>query len=234
MDLKEEAILGDAIDDHWYYQSKALALSSCLAQPQGNRVLDVGAGSGFFSRWLLQRGLAEEAICVDTGYAADRDEAVAGRPLRFRRAIETSDANTVLMMDVLEHVEDDAGLLSGYLQKAPAQARVIITVPAFQFLWSPHDVFLEHFRRYTLRTLADTLERAGAVPIRMHYYYGTVFPLVALLRLVKRGREADSSDLRREQPLVNAILRSICALETRLMTANRLAGLTAFCICRRK
>src|SRR3546814_13128694 len=80
-------------------------------------------------------------------------------------------------MDVLEHVEDDAGLLRTYLDKAPPQAQAVITVPAFQFLWSHHDVFLEHHRRYTLKTLSRVVERAGAVPLRMHYYYGTIFPL---------------------------------------------------------
>src|SRR3546814_19735603 len=71
-------------------------------------------------------------------------------------------------MDVLEHVEDDAGLLRTYLDKAPPQAQAVITVPAFQFLWSHHDVFLEHHRRYTLKTLSRVVERAGAVPLRMH------------------------------------------------------------------
>lgn len=234
MDLKEETVLGKDIDTHWYYLSKALALSSCLPHGGSNKILDVGAGSGFFSRWLMAHGLAAEATCVDTGYVSDRDEEINGRPLRFRRAIDASDANVVLLMDVLEHVEDDAGLLSSYLNKAEPQARAIITVPAFQFLWSPHDVFLEHFRRYTLKTLSDTLAKAGAEPIRMHYYYGAIFPLVVLLRLLNRNRTAGSSDLRREPRLVNSALRALCALERPVMKANRLAGLTAFCICRRK
>ena len=235
MDLKEEAILGEDIDSHWYYVSKALALADCLAKPAGNKVLDVGAGSGFFSRWLLSHGLADEATCVDTAYASERDEVVAGKPLRFRREVAASDASLVLLMDVLEHVEDDAGLLAGSLGKVPPQAQAIITVPAFQFLWSPHDVFLGHYRRYTLTSLADTLRRAGAVPVRMHYYYGAIFPLVVLLRLLKRStRRASSSDLRREPRLVNAALRAVCALERQIMAANRLAGLSVFCVCRPK
>src|SRR3546814_4188597 len=90
--------------------------------------------SGFFSRWLLSHGLADEATCVDTGYASDCDEEIDAKPLRFRREIATSDADLLLLMDVLEHVEDDAGLLRTYLDKAPPQAQAVITVPAFQFL----------------------------------------------------------------------------------------------------
>src|SRR3546814_3881072 len=143
MDLNEESMLGGDIDSHWYYRSKARALSSCLPRSTGNKVLDVGAGSGFFSRWLLSHGLADEATCVDTGYASDCDEEIDAKPLRFRREIATSDADLLLLMDVLEHVEDDAGLLRTYLDKAPPQAQAAITVPAFQFLWSHHDVFLD-------------------------------------------------------------------------------------------
>src|SRR3546814_10088806 len=61
MDLKEESILGGDIDSHWCSLSKARALSSCLPRSTGNTDLDVRAGSGFFSRWLLSHGMADEA-----------------------------------------------------------------------------------------------------------------------------------------------------------------------------
>src|SRR3546814_20341088 len=134
-------------------------------------------------------------------------------------------------MDVLEHVEDDAGLLRTYLDKAPPQAQAVITVPAFQFLWSHHDVFLEHHRRYTLKTLSRVVERAGAVPLRMHYYYGTIFPLVAALRVLRHKRRADGSDLRRQPPPVNAARPANCGLERRVMGADLRAGLCVFSVC---
>src|SRR3546814_19014004 len=96
MDLKEESILGGDIDSHWYYLSKARALSSCLPRSTGNKVLDVGAGPGFFSRWLLSHGLADEAHCVDTGYASDCDEEIDDTPLRFIRAYSISDHTYLL------------------------------------------------------------------------------------------------------------------------------------------
>jgi hypothetical protein len=54
-------------------------------------------------------------------------------------------------MDVIEHVEDDVGLVREYANKVAPGTRFITTVPAFMWLWSGHDVFLEYFRRYTLR-----------------------------------------------------------------------------------
>src|SRR3546814_18077966 len=89
MDLKEESILGGDIDSHWYYLSKARALSSCLPRSTGNTVLDVGAGSGLFSRSLLSHGPADEAPCVDSGYASDCDAEIDAKPLRFRRALDS-------------------------------------------------------------------------------------------------------------------------------------------------
>src|SRR3546814_13077133 len=83
-------------------------------------------------------------------------------------------------------------------------------------------------------TLSRVVERAGAVPLRMHYYYGTIFPLVVALRLLRPKRRADGSDLRREPPPVNAALLAICGLARRVMAANRLAGLSVFRLAARR
>lgn len=234
MDIKEEGLFGS--DDqarHWYYRAKLAALRSVLAGggPPGP-LLDVGAGSGFFSRALLQEGLATEATCVDPAYAADRDEEVGGKPLRFRRVAPPGAreaARTVLMMDVLEHVADDAALAREYA--AACGARVIATVPAFMWLWSDHDEFLGHYRRYTLQRLESVLETAGLRVEVGCYCYAAVLPAVAALRLARRlpgrSRAALRSDMRVAKPIPNSLLLAACSAETRLMRLNRLGGLTA-------
>ncbi|MEJ0047980.1 MAG: class I SAM-dependent methyltransferase [Rhodospirillales bacterium] len=65
-------------------------------------MLDVGAGVGFFSRRLLDQG-AREAVCVDPAYEHEHDEVHAGRPIRFVHGVNSTAADTVLLMDVLEH-----------------------------------------------------------------------------------------------------------------------------------
>src|SRR5204863_5841468 len=85
MDLKEEDILGAEIGRHWYYRSKAAALRRMVGRLHPKRLLDVGAGSGFFSRHLLAETAAQSALCVDIGYPADRDDSVAGKPVLYRR-----------------------------------------------------------------------------------------------------------------------------------------------------
>ncbi len=229
MDLKEEQVLGEAIHQHWYYLAKARLLAASVGQV--GTVLDVGAGSGFFSRWLLRNGHAQKAICVDPFYEAERDEEEAGKPIQFRRSIAACEADLLLMMDVLEHVDDDRALLGQYLPQLRPGGRCFITVPAFQFLWSAHDEFLEHKRRYTLAQAERLAHAAGAEAVRGHYYYGAVFPIAAGVRLLRRGRPAEGSDLQKHSPPVNAILSGMCGIEQLVMRWNRLAGLSVALTC---
>ncbi len=232
MDLKETDILGSSIERHWYYRSKAAATRRLLGDARIGKILDVGAGSGFFSHHLLTHTPASEAWCVDISYAADSDATTAGKPVHYRRSIESVDADLVLLMDVLEHVDDDVGLLKAYVDKVPSGSRFLITVPAFQFLWSGHDDFLEHKRRYTLARLETVAKDAGLTVKQGAYYFGLVFPIAATLRLLSKGAQASPprSQLKRHHPVVNTLLKTLCSIELPFMGANRLAGLTVFCL----
>ena len=112
---------------------------------------------------------------------------VAGKPVLYRRDTGPTDCDLVLMMDVLEHVDDDRGLLRHYAAKVPSGAHFLVTVPAFAFLWSGHDVFLEHKRRYRLGEIEAAMRDAGLQVVRGSYYFGLVFPLAAAVRLVERN-----------------------------------------------
>ncbi len=234
MDLKEEALLGDGTARHWYYRAKLAALTDALAGLPPGIVLDVGAGSGFFARSLLERGAATQAVCVDPGYAADHDETVATRPLAFRRELPAAAADAVLMMDVLEHVADDGALLRSAAGRLAPGGRIVVTVPAFQWLWSGHDVFLGHYRRYTLGRLERLLRDAGLRVEFAHYLYGAVLPMVAIHRLGRRlatlnagaGASPARSDMRPFSPASNALLGAACAAERPFARRNRLGGLT--------
>jgi 2-polyprenyl-3-methyl-5-hydroxy-6-metoxy-1,4-benzoquinol methylase len=194
------------------------------------RILDVGAGSGFFSHHLLTHTDAHEAWCVDISYPADSSATSAGKPVHYRRGIDSIDADLVLLMDVLEHVDDDLGLLKSYVDKVPSGSRFLMTVPAFQFLWSGHDDFLEHKRRYTLAQFETLAGDAGLTVQRGAYYFGAVFPIAAALRLMPQGSPTaqPQSQLKLHHPWVNSVLKTLCRLELPLMGRNRLAGLSVF------
>lgn len=231
MDLKETAALRSA-DGHWYYVSKARMVEAHLAG-RDLSILDVGAGAGWFSRYLLTSGVAGRAVCVDPGYSDEHDEDIAGRPLSFRRHVDSVDADVVLLMDVLEHVDDDVGLLASYVKMARPGTRFMITVPAFRFLWSAHDDYLEHRRRYTIGQLSETVRAAGLTELASHYYFASIFPAAAVVRLLRRGASADRSDMRQAPPWLNAALTRVLSAERTWMRANRLAGLSVVCLCRK-
>lgn len=234
MDLKEEKVLGEFVGQHWYYRSKAAALLRLAGPLQARRILDVGAGAGFFSRHLLASTKAHEAMCVDPYYQEEWDELIAGKQLQFRRGCDESDADLLLMMDVLEHVEDDLGLLNSYVDKIPAGAHVLVTVPAFRFLWSSHDKYLGHYRRYTLKQVVELLENAGLKLDRKCYFYGLIFPLAATVRILNSLRhnrdDVPHSDLKKYNAFINGILSLACWLELPWFRYNRWAGLSVFCL----
>lgn len=84
MDLKETDILGPDIGQHWYYRSKARAMLHMLKGTSAKTLLDVGAGSGFFSHHLLSHTETARAWCVDISYPADSDASTAGTVIRKR------------------------------------------------------------------------------------------------------------------------------------------------------
>ena len=204
------------------------------AQPAGE-VLDVGAGSGFFSRLLLDRTQATGAVCVDPNYPRAHEEVQNGKPIRFVQSIGQFGGKLVLLMDVLEHVQDDLALLSDYVAKAAPGTCFLITVPAHQWLWSGHDVFLEHYRRYTLKQLTRVVAGAGLSLEKGAYFYGAVLPIAAALRLGTRALrlEKPGSQMHRHSKLVNRLLLTLTQAELPFLGRNKLSGLTVFALARK-
>jgi hypothetical protein len=235
--LQQLTALGEGVAQHWYYRSKSAALLKLVAPLQPQKILDVGAGSGFFSKYLLGHTQAKSAWCIDPYYPEEWDDSHASKPIHYRHECNGTGADLVLMMDVLEHVEDDLGLLNDYVAKVPVGTHFLVTVPAFQYLWSGHDVFLGHYRRYTLPEVSDLMERAGLVVEQRAYYFWPDFPSVVAVRLAGRllGRSTSESqsDLKLHSRLTNGLLALICRAELPFFRFNRLAGLSVFCLARK-
>lgn len=239
MDLKEEDILGEKIHEHWYYVSKGRAMRKFLGDMKVPEVLDVGAGSGIFSRQLIDEGLCDSAVCVDSNYSEEKTEDYNGKQIRFVKTNEKSSQKLILMMDVLEHVPDDLTFLEEYVDSMEAGGYVFITVPAFQFLWSGHDVFLEHYRRYTIGMVETVVKKAGMIPVKSRYFFGSLFPFVAAIRLIKkalldRGALKAHSELKPYPHWLNNALITVHDIERRTFFGfNKLFGLSVFCLCRK-
>ena len=240
MDVKEELILGDKALTHWYYIAKGRALVAMLKSIKVPEIVDVGAGSGVFSKILVEAGICRSAICVDPAYPDEREELYLGRSIHFVRSIDAVTQSLILIMDVLEHVDDDVGLIRQYAEYMPCGGKILVTVPAFDFLWSGHDVFLEHRRRYTLLTIEKRLQMANLKVLRSQYFFGTLFPIVTFVRTVIRwqlesGSSKAESMLKNYPPLLNKILTYIHDFERLfLFPFNRFAGLSIFCLAEKR
>ncbi|MDA0998024.1 MAG: methyltransferase domain-containing protein [Proteobacteria bacterium] len=238
MDLKEADIPGIDVDRHWYYISKARTMVALLGSIPVESVLDIGAGSGYFTRYLVERGLAKTGICLDNRYAAEG--VLDGSPaIQTVRSIDSITQDLVLMMDVIEHTDDDVAFLSSYAEMMPEKCRLLITVPAFLLLWSGHDEFLEHRRRYTMSTIETAVRASGLSVIKSRYFFGLLFPIAAALRIfgniVKTiGLVEPRSAMRPAGVLSNDLLIGLHDMERRfILPCNRLAGLSVFCLAER-
>ena len=237
MDLKESQILGEDINTHWYYVSKFQALKKIITNVPVTKLLDVGAGSAFFSKSLLEVKDVRESCCVDISYENEYEDNVDGKKIQYVKSIHSYDASLVLMMDVIEHVENDVDLLKEYINKVPSGCYFLISVPAFQWLWSGHDEFLDHKRRYSLQQLEQTVNQSGLQILNSQYFYAGVFPLVVMLRLLEKLRpnRLKQSQLKRHSAFVNSFLLKLSNFESStLVGKNKLFGLTVFCLAKKE
>jgi len=139
--------------------------------------------------------------------------------------------------DVLEHIEDEDSFLKELRRVLQPGGRIFLSVPAYRFLWSDHDVSLHHFRRYERQGLVDVLTRNGFEIVRVTYAMATIFPLVAGFRLLSklRPRKGDAKTSYVETPdLPNRILTRLLSSEGAwLKRADLPFGTSLFALARR-
>jgi len=233
LDLRECGPVEPA--EHWYYKSKSRYIFSTnqITSMNPSRILDVGAGSAFFLKEAKKIFPNARYIAIDPNFEKDQIGIIDG--IEYTKSYSSKDADLILMIDVLEHIDDDHGFLSNYVAEAPLGSIFLISVPAFQFLWSPHDVFLGHHRRYTLQSLKKLIEASGLVCLEERYLFGPILPIVYLVRRIKgfKKSEAKSSDMKKPSVIENFILTQILK-STHWPNKNRIAGTSAFIVATKK
>lgn len=150
------------------------------------RVLDVGAGDGWFAQRLLPHLSPDATItCVDPAYAHIEPPAAPPR-ISFRVSRPDERFDLLLLLDVLEHIDEDASFLPLVVQQnASPNARVLLSTPAWSLLTSAHDEPLGHYRRYSPRQLVELARRSGLRPI----HRGELFTSLLLARAAAVARE---------------------------------------------
>jgi SAM-dependent methyltransferase len=213
---------------HWWYAARRQIVLDLLRRglgtPDGTlRLLDIGCGAGGLLPYLAQFG-AVTGVDPSPGAVAHAARHGAGDvhvgTLPDGLPFGPQDRfDVITLLDVVEHVAEDVQSLSVVNDLLEPDGTLVITVPAFPFLWSGHDVVNEHKRRYTRATLRDRLERAGFQVTLLSYYNAALFPPIAALRMTRRlvrGTEA-RADVGAVPAPVNAVLRTVFAAERHVL-----------------
>ena len=166
MDRDYELQTHQAEDRHWWYRGRRTVLSgaiAALALPANARILDAGCGSGRNMVDLARFGAVTGIELADASIALARErgagEVVGGSVLEMPFADDSFDF--AVSLDVIEHLDDDLGALRELRRTIAPGGKLLITVPAYQWLWSGHDEINHHHRRYTRRSLQHVAEQAG-------------------------------------------------------------------------
>jgi SAM-dependent methyltransferase len=190
MNIDEYAKMRQAEDQYWWFVSRrrlALALLDRYA-PQAADVLDVGSGTGALLTELQEskRAAGLDFSPLAIGFCRERGltNLLVGNAERlpFRRA----SFDAVVSLDTLEHVPDHESAVAGIARSLRPGGVLVLNVPAFRWLWGPHDVALMHHRRYTKRQVRDLLSSHGLKLEKLSYSVFLLFPFVVLLRFLDK------------------------------------------------
>ncbi|MDE0878261.1 MAG: class I SAM-dependent methyltransferase [Sphingomonas bacterium] len=209
---------------HWWYRARRDILADYLTRygglPSDARILEIGCGTGHNLPMLARFG-SVEAIEIDPAartIASERlGRPVGDAPLPQLPGIERGAYDLVAVLDVVEHIEDDVAALGAMKSLLKPGGKILIAVPAHQWLWSAHDVVNHHHRRYSKATLRKAIVDAGLKPSKLSYFNSLLFPLAAAARIAGRmtGRD-DSDDSPPAKPL-NTLFEKVFGLERYLV-----------------
>lgn len=221
----------------------------------GSVFLDIGCGDAFLSKHFAVQYPANRFIAVDRAFNREtmKTYGIAPRPsnLSFLRELseidpETTPVDTVLLLDLLEHVENDVRFLqelvsSPFIAEA---ATFIITVPAFESLFCAQDRFLGHFRRYNIHQLRRAAVTAGLVVCDLGYFFASLLVLRRIeVFLEKRSltsiKEGTGLTRWKGSPGLTRILKQLLFYDASVgrflnKCGIRIPGLSCYLICRKR
>ena len=211
-------------------------------------ILDVGSGDAFVLSYLCSHKIGDLYIAVDTAYSKNIIESLTltnNCSINYVQELPESispRSNCVLLLDVLEHCENDSEILNQLHNEALTQSPIFfITVPAFQCLFSKHDKLLGHYRRYNTKTIRQLCKRSGYDIVSSGYFFTSLFLIRAIqLVLEKFGmrKPLKTVDNWNGSPIITRLLSFFLWIDFITgrflsMIGIQLPGLSTYCICRR-
>ncbi len=209
---------------HWWYRARRKILSSLISRniilPADARILEIGCGTGHNLSMLAKFGHVD-AIEIDPAaraIAADRlGRSVGDAPLPMLAGIGEGQYDLIALLDVLEHIDDDHAALIGIKRLLRPGGRLLITVPAHQWMWSAHDIANHHFRRYSKGQLQRVIDAAGFKHSLLSSFNSLLFPLAVISRFAGRMLGKEGSDDALPSATINRLFEAVFGLEAHLV-----------------
>ncbi|HEX4364443.1 MAG TPA: methyltransferase domain-containing protein [Solirubrobacteraceae bacterium] len=228
-------------DSHWWYRGRRRVIRAALdglQLPAACAILDVGCGSGRMLDELRGYGIASGLDVSPLAVAAAQARGHVVH-LGEAAALPFDDASFDLLtcFDVLEHTLDDRGTLRELARVCRPGGTLLVTVPAYESLWSRHDDANHHRRRYTASRLRTAAAEAG-LAVELDTYFNSLLlaPAALVLKLQRlRGATSERSNLELTPAYLNGVLELPMRLEARALRAGMRmpAGLSLLAVLRR-
>ena len=209
---------------HWWYRARRDVLADYLTRyanlPKDARILEIGCGTGHNLPMLGRFGEVDAIEIDDTarGFASERlGKPVGSSPLPELTGVDCGAYDLIAVLDVVEHVEDDVAALKAMAKCLKPGGKILITVPAHQWMWSAHDVVNHHKRRYSKATLTAALSKAGLGWSKLRWFNSLLFPAAVAARMVGKVTGKDDSDDSPPPGPLNAIFERVFRFERHLV-----------------
>jgi SAM-dependent methyltransferase len=203
---------------HWWFVARQDILcryiETVLKLPHDAHVLDVGCGTGAMLKELSKRYVAYGVDSSDTAIAYCNKRGLHNTFVGNLDALpENETFHLITFFDVIEHIDNDIDVLCEAFKLLNEGGSVLITVPAYQWLWSKHDELNHHKRRYTMHRLALTVQRSGFQLIHMTYFNTLLFPLAVIRRMWDKMLNDNVDDLALPPAIINKLFLEVFRLE---------------------
>lgn len=229
MDIKEMNTNNIDNNVHPWELSRCHQLLKIIIELKINpiKILDVGAGNLFIAKQLTLLFPESDISCIDSCFQTDEQK---GKIFKYKMLdrITENISDLTLMLDVLEHIDNDTICLNQVVKKMKKQSVLILTVPAFQFLYTQHDFFLHHRRRYSLKLITNIIQKSGLKIEKVFYFYFSLF----FLRFLQKKFNINVAHVGQwnysKQNLLTKIITLILNIDFFLCTKfnNKLLGLS--------
>lgn len=242
MDRDYYTTLNSVQERHWWYTARRKILERVLRQtyaeglPSGS-LYDLGCGVGanlpVLEKFGPTLGIDMSPEAIDFCRARGRTN-VQVADLNRLDGIPDASGAVVVLADVIEHLDDEGPCLSAaYRALAPGGA-LIVTVPAFMFLWSPADDLNHHRRRYTAQSLRRVIEPQFRIQ-HLTYFNSLLFGLVVAGRVVEKVLHRGGDDMAHvPPPVINRTLATVFGAEAGVVPNKTLPfGVSILCVARK-